>query len=149
MNGENGDGNGDRNGEGQKAWTEQDQERRKGEEMCWSTGASKRGRVTIRFSTYNIRNVRNGGLELELRGMPQDNIYPGIFQDMELTDGVYNRGLARYIVVATDAPSRHFSRVAVFYQTSPKFSMDAVQRFGTNVVGFQLTMVHHWMLPLP
>ena len=28
MNGDNGDGNGDRNGEGQKAWTEQDQKRR-------------------------------------------------------------------------------------------------------------------------
>ena len=26
-------------------------------------------RVSIRFGTYNIRNGRNGGLELALRGM--------------------------------------------------------------------------------
>ena len=38
------------------------------------------GGVPIRFSTYNIRNGRNGGLESELRGMAQANIDLGIFQ---------------------------------------------------------------------
>ena len=36
--------------------------------------------VPIRFGAYNIRNERNGGLELALRGMSQANMDLGIFQ---------------------------------------------------------------------
>ena len=38
-----------------------------------------RGREPIRFGTYNICNLRNGGLELALRGLSQANMYMGIF----------------------------------------------------------------------
>ena len=73
------------------------------------------GKVPIRFGTYNIRNGRNGGLEAELRGMYQANMYLGILQETKLTNGVYTRGLAGYRVIATDAPSRHRGGVTIFY----------------------------------
>ena len=38
------------------------------------------GRTPIRFSTYNIRNGRNGRLESALRGVGQSNVYVGVFQ---------------------------------------------------------------------
>ena len=61
--------------------------------------------MPIRFGTNNIRNVRNGGLESALRGMSQANMDLGIFQETKVTDGIYTRESAWYIVVATDAPS--------------------------------------------
>ena len=63
------------------------------------------GKVPIRFGTYNIRNRRNGGVEAALRGMSQANMDLGILQETKLTDGIYTRGSARYIVIATNAPS--------------------------------------------
>ena len=44
--------------------------------------------VPIKFGTYNIRNGRNGGLEVALRGMEQANLDMGILQDTKITDGV-------------------------------------------------------------
>ena len=86
-------------------WEEQDQEWQKGEagaigegsgvrrqkgvrwwRMCWSTGNYMRGRVPIRFGTYNIRNRRNGGLESALRGMSHANMDLGIFKETKVTD---------------------------------------------------------------
>ena len=64
-----------------------------------------RGKVLIRFCTYNIRNNHNRGLELALRGMSQANMGLGIFQETKVTYGIYTRGSAGYSVVATDAPS--------------------------------------------
>ena len=98
------------------------------------------GRVPIRFGTYNIRNRRNGGLESALRGVSQANTELDIFQDTNITDELYTRGSAGYIVVATDVLSRHRSGVAVFYQPAPHFSVDAVRKFGPNVVSFQMVM---------
>ena len=103
-----------------------------------STGSSTGEEVPIRFSTYNIRNGRNGGLELALRGMAQANMDLGIFQETKCTEGIYTRESAGYIVVATDAPSRHHTRVAVLYWPSPLFAVEAVRQFGPNVVSFQL-----------
>ena len=71
--------------------------------MCRSTGRSARGRVPIRFGTYNIRNRQNRGLELALRGVYQANMDLGIFQETKITDGIYTRGSAGCSVVATDA----------------------------------------------
>ena len=45
--------------------------------------------VRIKFGTYNIRNGRNGGLELALQGMAQANIDLGVFQETKCTDGIY------------------------------------------------------------
>ena len=84
-------------------------------------------RSAIRFGIYNIRNGRNGGLELALLGMSQANMDLGIFQENKLTDGIYTRGLAGYSVVATDAPSRHRGGVAVFHRPAPHFAVEVVQ----------------------
>ena len=70
--------------------------------------------MPIRFSTYDIRNGRNGGLESALKGVSQANMDLGIFQETKVTDGIYTRGLAGYSVVATDAPTQHYGGVAVF-----------------------------------
>ena len=94
--------------------------------------------MPIRFSTYNIWNGRNVGLESALRGVVQANMDLGIFQETNFADGIHTRASAGYSVVTTDAPSQHRGRVAIFYRPSPHFAVEAVQQFGTNVVGFQL-----------
>ena len=71
--------------------------------------------MPIRFSTYNIRNRRNGGLESALRGMDKANMDLGIFQEKKYTELIYTRELSGFRVVATDALSRHRGGVALFY----------------------------------
>ena len=75
--------------------------------------------MTISFVTYKIHNVRNRGLDSELREMSQANMEPVIFQETNVTDVIYTHGSAGYSIVATDAPSRHRGRVEVFYQPAP------------------------------
>ena len=58
--------------------------------------------MPIRFSTYNIRNGSNGGLESALRGVSQTNMDPGIFQETKVADGIYNCGSSGYSVLATN-----------------------------------------------
>ena len=81
---------------------------------------------------------------MALRGISQDNMDLGVFQETKITDGLYTRGSAGYSVVATDAPSRHRGGVIVFYWISPHFSVEAVQKFGPNVVGFHLATGGRW-----
>ena len=70
-----------------------------------------------------------------------------IFQENKCTEGIYTRESAGYIVVATDAPSRHRGGVAVFYRPSPLFAVEAVRQFGPNVVSFQLaTGARRWYI---
>ena len=64
----------------------------------------------------------------------------GIFQETKVTDGIYTRGSTGYSGVATDALSRHRGGVAVIHRPAPHFAVEAVQKFGPNVVGFQLAM---------
>ena len=85
-----------------------------------------RGRVPISFGSYNIRNGRNEVLESVLSGMYQANMALGNFQDTKVTGRIYTRRLDGYSVIATDAPSRHRSRVAVFYRPAPHFAVEAV-----------------------
>ena len=94
--------------------------------------------MPIRFCTYNIRNRCNRGMESALRVMAQANMDLGIFQETKYMDRIYTRASAGYSVVATDAPIRHIGGVAVFYRPSPHFVVEAVRKFGHNVVGFQL-----------
>ena len=54
-------------------------------------GVSQEAGRPIRFGTYNIQNVRNGGLEPALQGILQANIYQGVFQETEVTEWVYTR----------------------------------------------------------
>ena len=70
--------------------------------------------------------------------MSQVNMDLGILQETKITNGVYTRGSAGYSAVASDAPSWHRGGVAVFYQTSPHFVVESVQKFGPKIVGFQL-----------
>ena len=71
----------------------------------------------------------------------------GIFQETKGTEGIYTHESAGYSVVATDASSRHRGGVAVFYQPSPLFSVEAVRQFGPNVVSFQLeTVARRWYI---
>ena len=95
-------------------------------------------RLPIRFDTFNICNGRNRGLESALRGMSQANMDLGIFQETKVTNGVYTRGSAGYSVVATDAPIRHRDGVIIFYRPSLHFAVEAIHKFGPNVVGFHL-----------
>ena len=46
---------------------------------------------TIRLGSYNIRNVRNDGLESALLGMSQVNINLGVFQYINVTGGLCYR----------------------------------------------------------
>ena len=108
--------------------------------MCQITGSLTRGEVPIRSGTYNIRNVCKGELESALREKSQANMDLGIFQETNITDGIYTRGSAGYIVVATDVLSRHRGGVAVCHQPAPHFAVEAVQKFRSNVIGFQMAI---------
>ena len=94
--------------------------------------------MPIRFGTYNIRNVRKGGLESAIRGMSQANMDLGILQETKITNGIYNRGSPGYKVIATDATNQHRSGVALFYRLTPHFVVEAVERCGPNVMVFQV-----------
>ena len=75
------------------------------EGMCRGTGQAVEGggegQTPIRFSTYNIWNRRNGGLESALRGMGQTNVDVGVFQETKLTEGIYTQKPSGYKVVTT------------------------------------------------
>ena len=94
--------------------------------------------MPIKFGTYNIRNGRNRGLELALRGMAQANIDLGVFQETKCTDKIYTCESAGYRVVATDAPSRHRRGVALFYRPSSLLTVEAVREYGPNVLSFEV-----------
>ena len=103
--------------------------------------------MPVRFGTYNIRNGRNRGLESALRGMSQANMDLGIFQETKCTDGIYTRESAGYHVVATDAPSRHRGRMALFYRPSPLFAVEAVREYEPNVMSFEVaTGARRWYI---
>ena len=98
--------------------------------MCNPTRRPTDGTVPIRFSTYNIRNSRTGGVGVGTPGMSQANMDLGILQETKITNGVNTRGSAGYKVIATDAPSRHRGGVALFYRLTPRFVVEAVERCG-------------------
>ena len=100
----------------------------------------KEEEVPIKFGTYNIRNGMNGGLEAALRGMEQANMDLGVIQETKITDGVYTRTSAGYRVVATDAPSRHRSGIALFYKEGADFAVEEVRPYGPNVISFEVVV---------
>ena len=106
--------------------------------MYNNTGRATSGKVPIRFGTYNICNGRKGGLEAALRGMSQANMDLGILQETKLTDGIYTRGSAGSSVIAMEAPSQHRGGVTLFYRSKPHFVVEAVEKFGPTVLGFQI-----------
>ena len=115
--------------------------------MCLRTVRPSSGKVPIKFGTYNIRNWRNGGLEAALRGMSQANMVLSILQETKLTNGIYTHGSSGYSAVATDASSRHRGGVAIFYRSEPHLAVEAVEKFGPNVISFQLaTGARRWYI---
>ena len=44
--------------------------------------------MPIRFGKYNVRNTQNGGLESAWRGVGQENVDVGVFQETKLTEGI-------------------------------------------------------------
>ena len=75
---------------------------------------------------------------MALRGMSQANMDLGILQETKITDGIYTYGSAGYSVIAMDAPSRYHGGVSLFYRSKPHFVVEAVEKFGPNVLGFQV-----------
>ena len=51
---------------------------------------------------------------------------------------IYTRESAGYRVVATDAPSRHRVRVALFYRPYPLFAVEAVREYEPNILSFEV-----------
>ena len=70
--------------------------------------------------------------------MAQANIDLGILQETKCTDIVYTRASAGYRVVATDAPSRHRGRIALFYREGADFAVEEVRPYGPNVISFEV-----------
>ena len=101
--------------------------------MYWGMGQAIEGggvgHTPIRFGTYNIRNGRNSGLELALRGMGKSNVDVGVFQETKMRVGIYTRGSSGYKVVATLAPICHRGNVGLFYWESPTFT---VRRYASS-----------------
>ena len=73
---------------------------------------------------------------MALRGVSQANLDMAVLQDTKCIYGIYTHELSGYSVVSMGAFIRHCDRVAVFYCVSLRFSIKAVQQFGTNVVRF-------------
>ena len=61
----------------------------------------------ICFGYYDIRNGQTGGLQLDLSGMANYNIYLGILQEKNITGGVYTRLSVGFHVVEKDVPNHH------------------------------------------
>ena len=110
------------------------------QEMYRSTGNfTRRGeRTPIRFGSYDIRNGQNGCLKLALRGASQANLDLGVLQETNIMYRVYTRDSYSYSIVTVDVPSRHLDQVAVFYQASLWFTVEAIYKFVPNVDSFQM-----------
>jgi hypothetical protein len=80
------------------------------------------GNGSIAIVSWNIRNVRNGGLEFALRAMEAMDINLGVFLETNLTGGIYTWNLSGYFLVASDAPSVHQGGIAFFWQANKTFS---------------------------
>ena len=72
------------------------------------------GNTVIRFSTYNIRNGRNGVLNSALMGMKQANLYLGVLQKTKVADGIHKHASVECRILADNAPSRHRGGITGF-----------------------------------
>ena len=94
----------------------------------------------IRIGAYNIQNGRNGGLDSILQGMSQLNLDLGVFQETNVTKGIYTRESSGYRVLALEVLSAHSGGVAVFYCAAKHFSVEVLQLYDANSVSFQLAL---------
>ena len=70
--------------------------------------------------------------------MGQSNVDVGVFQETNITYGIYTRGSAGYKVVATLAPSWRRGNVALFYWDPPDFAVEVIRQFDATVIACQL-----------
>ena len=96
--------------------------------------------VVVRFGTYNIQNRFNGGCEAVLRRMSQVNVDLGLLQETKITDRVYTRDSAGFLVILADSLSRHRGGMALFYKYLPRFAVETHKQHGPDVIIFQLVM---------
>ena len=92
----------------------------------------------VRFSTYNIRNRRNGGLEFDISELTKEKVDVVVMQETKLIDGVYTRESSGFWVMATEAPSAHCGGVAIFYCKTEHFATKELRLYGPDVIRFQL-----------
>jgi hypothetical protein len=106
--------------------------------MCPTTRRQPTGhgqeRGRIRIATYNIRSGQNGRLEMALRAMRLMNVDWGFLTEAKLTSGIYTRQAQDYQVEATEATSQHSGGIALFWQRSDHWHMEAVRKHGHNVM---------------
>ena len=75
---------------------------------------------------------------MALRGVSQANLDLVVLEDTKFIYCVYTHELAGYSVVSMGALIRHCGGVEVFHHVPPRFSVKALQQFGTNVVRFHI-----------
>ena len=85
----------------------------------------------VRSSMFNIRNGRNGGLELA-----QVWVDFGVLQETKLTNGVYMQEASNFRVMAMEVPSAHRVGVTIFYCEAEYFSIKELRLHGVNVISF-------------
>ena len=73
-----------------------------------------------------------------LRGVSHSNLDLVVLQYTKFTYGVYSHELDGYSVVSMGTLIQSCGGVAVFHRVTPRFSVKALQQFGTNVVRFHL-----------
>ena len=94
----------------------------------------------IRFGSYNIYNIRNGRMQSALRRMAHSNIDLGVYQETNITRGIYVQHLAGYRLMAVHTPIRHRRGMEILYWESPRFAVESHQHHVQNVVIFQLVL---------
>ena len=90
----------------------------------------------MRFSTYNIRNRRNGGLEFDISELTKEKVDVVVMQETKLIDGVYTRESSGFWVMGTEALSAQHGGVAVFYHEAEHFSIEELRLNGLDVIIF-------------
>jgi hypothetical protein len=100
-------------------------------------GDSEKGK-NVKVATFNIRNGRAGNVEVALRAIAQVNVDIAILTETELTDDRCIKYLHVHEVITTTAKYKAQGGVFLAYRDNETWQVEAVKRFGPNVVGFEL-----------
>jgi exonuclease III len=84
-----------------------------------------------------------GNMEVALRAISQANVDIGILTDAKLMDYRYTKYSHGYEAIATTAKSKAQGGVALAYRDDEAWQVEAVKRFGPNVIGFELVTCNH------
>ena len=75
--------------------------------------------VDICFGSYNIRNGSNGGIDLALLAMAQENMDLGVLYEMKIIGRFYTCFLSDYNMLVLETPSNHQRGIALLLRESP------------------------------